>query len=128
MLTTSRGIKYPATTDPPDLNYLGAQTADSVQNTALLHTAGTPRRVHVAAGLTGTTDASGYATFNHGAPFTPSFVQCLIVKNAVSLGYVISCEASGAAQAIARFGAWNATTTLNSAGLGTAAIVLICWE
>lgn len=103
--------------------------ADRVEARALQHTdPSNPKRVHVAVGLTGTTDGAGYCTFNHGAPFTPRVCQVVIIKNAFSLGYVISHDTPTATTVQARFGSWSATTTLNSQALGAGAIAIISWE
>jgi hypothetical protein len=110
------------------LDYWLAQLASQVEAKMLSQTTGARARVHVVTGLTATTDASGYATFAHGAPFTPRLVQVTIMRNAVSLAYLISCEVSGPSNVVARFGAWNTTNVLASASLGAGAIGLVCWE
>lgn len=126
---TSGGFyTVPTGTEPADGPYGLDMLAEQVEDLALMHTAGSPKRVHVAVGLTGTTDASGYVTFNHGAPFTPRVCQVVIIRNAFSLGYVISTDTPTATQVVARFGSWSATTTLNSQALGAGAIAIISWE
>ena len=114
--------------ESPQMDYWLQQLAAQVEAKMLSQTTGARARVHVATGLTGTTDASGYATFAHGAPFTPRVCQVVIARNAVSLAYLISSEVSGAANVIARFGAWNTTNILASASLGAGAITVISWE
>lgn len=126
--TPARGYVVPTATDPDDVPYYVKSVVEQVEDKALHHTDATAKRVHVVTGLTGTTDASGYVTFNHGAPFTPRHVQVQISRNAVSLAYLISAEVIGATQVTARFGAWNTTNVLASASLGNAAINLVCWE
>lgn len=129
-LDTSPGGTYttPDSDESPQLDYWLGDLAEQVESHAVHHTGPTRRRVHITDPMTGTTDASGYCTFTHGAPFTPSFVQVQIVKNAFSLGYVISTDPPTATQVTARFGSWSATTTLNSQALGAGAIRLVCWE
>lgn len=129
-LNTSPGGTYttPDQDESAQLDYWLAESAKQVESKALHHTAASRKRVHIAGPMTGTTDAGGYVTFTHGAPFTPRVVQVVIVRNAFSLGYVISHDTPTATTVQVRFGKWDATTTLNSQALGTDAIMLICWE
>lgn len=129
-LTTSPSGTYqtPDQDESAQLDYWLAQLAAQVEKKAVSNTSGVRSRVHRVTGLTGTTDASGYVTFAHGAPFTPSIVTVHIMRNAVSVAYVISAEVVGTTDVKVRFGAWNATNTLNSAALGAGAIALVCWE
>lgn len=110
------------------MDYWLAQLAAQVEAKMLGTTTGDRRRVHVQTGLTGTTDATGYCTFNHGAPFTPRACQVIIAGSGLSLGYLISSGAITATTVQARFGAWNAATTLNGSNLGSNAITIISWE
>lgn len=129
-LTPSPSGTYqtPDQAESAQIDYWLAQLAAQVEKKAVHNTTGTRSRVHRVTGLTGTTDASGYVTFQHGAPFTPAIVQVQIARNAVSVAYVISAEVVGTTDVKVRFGAWNATNVLANAALGSAAISLVCWE
>lgn len=129
MPSTSLGFPYPADTAADNVPYDMQQLAAAANDKALVHTAGSPKRVHVQTGLTGTTDASGYVTFNHGAPFTPRVCQVIVNANAASLAYLISVNPPTSTTVQARFGNWSAGGNLASASLGAAGnIVIISWE
>jgi hypothetical protein len=99
----------------------------SLGNAAVTQATGSAKRMHIVTGLDGTTDSSGYATFNHGAPFTPRVVQAVVGSNAAHLGYVISVGNISSTQVKVRFGNWSAGGTLNTLALNSN-IALVCWE
>jgi len=109
------------------MDYWLAQLAAQVESKMLGQTSGARKRVHIAKGLNATTDASGYATFNHGAPFTPQLVQANIMRSGVTLAVPFSVDNITATQVTVRFQRWDATglavnTLLNSS------VGLVCWE
>jgi hypothetical protein len=121
-------LPYPSGTNADNVPADMSALALAVEVKALGHTAGTAKRVHVQVNLTGTTDASGYCVFSHGAPFTPRVCQVTVARSALSLGYLISVDTVTSSQVTARFGNWSAGGALASVALGTNAISIISWE
>jgi len=113
------------------LDYWLAQIAAQVESKMLGQTAGARKRVHIATGLnpagSSTTDAAGYATFNHGAPFTPRKVDANIMRSGATLCVVLSVDNITATQVTVRFTRWD-TGALAATQALNASVGLTCWE
>ena len=109
------------------MDYWLAQLAAQVESKMLGQTSGARKRVHIAKGLNATTDASGYATFNHGAPFTPQLVQANIMRSGVTLAVPFSVDNITATQVTIRFTRWDQAGVANGVPLN-GALALFCWE
>lgn len=104
-----------------------AALAAQVEKNTVSNTKGTRSRVHVAKNIGGTTDASGYLTVNHGAPFTPSVIQPSICKSGTTLAVPISVDNITATQVTVRFTQWTAVGAANVVPLNSS-LALVCWE
>ena len=127
MPTTSSGLWYPDGNHPADLSFIVKTAQESVQTYALGQTTGTPRRMHRVAGLTQTTNTTGYATFAHGAPFTPSLVQAFIHRSGTTFCQPISVDNITATQVTVRFLRWD-TGALADTISTNGSLALVCWE
>lgn len=124
--TSSQGtFPVPEPSDPPDVPYWIGSFADDVDEKALMHTDGVRRRVHLQFYNGGNTDASGFLTITHTAPFTPraaiQFPRAIGTSWAIAWG-VDQFSASGART---RWKAGNATGALVSQATGNFAVLYI---
>lgn len=125
--TTDNGTyPLPTGTDPPDVPYWLDQLAQTVENKALIHNSTTRKRVHLAVGLGGTTDANAYLTVTHNAGFVPRIVipQCMNVG--VHLGVPFAVGAVTSTTAVLRFFNWTSANMFNNAAVS--GIALLCFE
>lgn len=77
-------------------------------------------------GANGTTDANGYITLNHNAPFTPRVVQVVTTVNGATLGYALATDQITSTTVRVRFANYTAGGLLQSASIGT--VALISWK
>jgi len=109
------------------LDYWLQQLAAQVEAKVLGQTTGARARVHIQTGINGTTDATGYVTVAHGAPFTPRAIHASIQRNGATLCVPISCDNITATQVTIRFTDWTTTNVANAKPLNSS-LCLTCWE
>jgi hypothetical protein len=85
-----------------------------------------PKRTFIRTVASGTTDASGYITQAHGAPFTPRVVQVQSTVAGVSLGACMNTDTITATTVRLRFFNVHSSGPLVSQGHGP--IAIISWE
>jgi len=130
--TTQGTLTTPDGDEAPQLDYWLNQLAEQIEDRYVGKTDTAGRsRIHRArnlgAGLT--TDASGYITLNHGAPFTPTTITAHVTSNAATLLVPISTGDITATTVKVRFQSWS--TGGNIAPAGTAlnsSLTLVCYE
>ena len=124
MTSTPKGFPYPSLSDTPDVPYWSQQLAEAVESKVPIHNKGGARGIHWTT-VTVNTDASGFATVNHDAGFTPSIVFCQLGRATGGLYTDIVSDGYTSTQVRVRVNSTDGTIAASIAGIP---VFLLCLE